>query len=338
MTQEAFKIYDYCIVGQGAAGILLLLALHASGVRRSSICVIDPYFDGGALRRDWGHVQSNTTWSQFRNALSKLHVSTPTRDPNETTPLAVLADFLHSTVTSTKMANREYGQCVSASYRSATQLWTVKLDTGVILESKRVFLCQGSTPTPSTVEVPRIPFNIALDPSRLQSYVHRGDRIVLFGTAHSGTLIYENLRLLGASVTAIYKHDKPFEYARDGVYGGIKQDSAAIADLIQSSPLTHPLRLIPLSDTYEVNQACQRADWIVSAVGFQSKSNIELSVDGTPQSNAAYDSTTGELKGCPMCWGFGIAYPSRASDGIHVDVGIASFVDHILSNKHRFVV
>ena len=28
-------------------------------------------------------------------------------------------------------------------------------------------------------------------------------------------------------------------------------------------------------------------------------------------------------------WGFGIAYPSQAPDGIHWDVGVSSFLEHI---------
>jgi hypothetical protein len=34
----------------------------------------------------------------------------------------------------------------------------------------------------------------------------------------------------------------------------------------------------------------------------------------------------------PNAWGFGIAYPSQAPDGIHFDVGVASFIEHISNN------
>ncbi len=43
----------------------------------------------------------------------------------------------------------------------------------------------------------------------------------------------------------------------------------------------------------------------------------------------SYRGQTGEIPGIPSAWGFGLAYPSQAPDGVHWDVGIAPFVEHM---------
>ena len=63
-----------CIIGSGAAGILLLLNLQKANVPASKILIIDPHHDGGDLTRKWGSVRSNTIWRQILDlcALSPL--------------------------------------------------------------------------------------------------------------------------------------------------------------------------------------------------------------------------------------------------------------------------
>jgi hypothetical protein len=42
-----------------------------------------------------------------------------------------------------------------------------------------------------------------------------------------------------------------------------------------------------------------------------------------------YDGLTGRIEGTQTAWGFGIAYPNKAADGIHWDVSVPAFQAHI---------
>ena len=57
---------------------------------------------------------------------------------------------------------------------------------------------------------------------------------------------------------------------------------------------------------------------------------IKIQYNNETKDSSLYDKKTGSILGCEGLWGFGIAYPSSAPDDIHVDVGIISFVEHIL--------
>ena len=53
-----------CIIGSGAAGILLLLNLQKVSYPPGQVTILDPYHDGGDLTRKWGSVRSNIIWRQ----------------------------------------------------------------------------------------------------------------------------------------------------------------------------------------------------------------------------------------------------------------------------------
>ena len=74
----------------------------------------------------------------------------------------------------------------------------------------------------------------------------------------------------------------------------------------------------------------RQATWIIFAAGFTARTDIRISIDddSVPKSIVEYDATTGVLASVPNAWGFGIAYPSQAPDGVHFDVGISSFLEH----------
>ena len=60
-------------------------------------------------------------------------------------------------------------------------------------------------------------------------YVKPNDKLLLFGTAHSGALILQNCEDLGIETTAVYNKEKPFYFANEGDYDGIKEDAEHIA-------------------------------------------------------------------------------------------------------------
>jgi hypothetical protein len=128
------------------------------------------------------------------------------------------------------------------------------------------------------------------------------------------------------AVIGLYNTPQPFTWDRDGAYDGIKRDAADVADAIVSGQL--PVQLVPTQDTAAVIRASATADWVVYAMGFQPR-RIPLKVDGIDQDSTLYDGTTGALLSAPAAWGFGVAYPNRAPDGVHWDVSVAAFLAHM---------
>jgi hypothetical protein len=209
-------------------------------------------------------------------------------------------------------------------------VWTVQVRVGNELRTalcEKIVLTQGSQPITYDLPIPSIPLEIAMDVGRLKHYVKAGEKVLVFGTKHSGTLAIKSACDLSANVTAIYRSEKPFYYDRDGVYDGIKAEATVIADAVLEGKL--PVTLVQTSNIEALVRATSTADWVVYAMGFRPRQDIQLFVDGQQKSTTAYNHSTGKLLEVSNAWGFGIAYPKRAPDGIHFDVSVAAFLEHM---------
>jgi len=316
-----------CIIGAGATGLLLLLLLQEAAADLSKITIIDPYFDGGDLARKWTGVISNTPWSK---TVDSLNTACPSLNlpaaHDSTTPLIEIANLLRSLATPLLKKTRQIqGYVTQTNYNSEKKKWMTTIDRGDTVITDRLILAQGSEPKSMDLPIPSIPLEIALDQSRLKYYVKPGEKVIMFGTMHSGALIMNNLVALGTQVTAYYNSQKPFYWARDGAYDGIKADAADIADKVMRGEI--PVTLVATKDTAKVIRTSHDAQWLVYAIGFAPR-NMPILIDGVPCSAKEYDGASGRLTNAPA-WGFGIAYPNRAPDGIHWDVGVASFLEHM---------
>lgn len=332
-------MYDITLVGFGPAHMAILLAISAQA-SHLKVAVIDPHFDGGSLMRDWSTIMSNTTWQQFLDVV-KPYCSQSRHDAlraawpaTATTPLGSLIRSLSAVITSATAGmkiDRFYGLAEAAAYEAGT--WTVSLASGVKVESRKLSFAHGAKPRQLSYPKPQLTLASVLGPGLL-SKVLPGERVLVFGLSHSGTLAVDALLKVGATVEAVYATDRPFLYERDGVYGGIKQESADIADYLQAEG---KVNLIHLNDSVALMSALIRADWVVYAVGFATAPGPTLSVDGAP-AHFDYDSETG-VGTLPNTFGWGIAYPSSAVvDGQkHFDVGIAAFIKHAERNVSRLV-
>jgi len=323
-----------CIIGACAAGILLLLLLNKNGVDLSTITLIDPHFDGGDLARKWPAVMSNTPWSKTFNALQKhfpeLNIHSD-KEPDKTTKLVEISQLLLNISKPILSRVRQiHGYVRSCSYNSDEAKWTVTYDISGkqnTITSERLVFTQGSRPRMLNLPIRSIPLEIALDSSRLTNMVKSGEKVIIFGTMHSGTLIIRNCAGLGLDTTAYYNSEKPFYWDRDGCYDGIKGEAADIADSIVDS--TIPVKLINIRDTEGVIVTSREADWVIYSMGFSPRNDIIVSVNGNIRQHTLYDDTTGYLNIDAPAWGFGVAYPNRAPDGIHWDVGISPFLEHM---------
>lgn len=312
-----------CIVGAGAAALLLLLQLEKAGVDPKSITIIDPTHNGGDLMKKWLHVRSNTTWRQiFESIPSRNSFAQPwaNLNPEEPCELKYVIEYLQTCV-------KDY---ISKTLLRTDTVVQANQDNGVwkllLRQAKQpvvcdlVFFCQGSEPKSLDLPFPSIPLDIALDARRLSDYVKPGQHILVFGTAHSGPLVVKNLVDLGAVVTNFYATDKPFYFDRDGEYDGIKKDAATIADNMLAGAYPQ-LTMESVHDMSAIIRASKSADACIYACGFQSRT-----IQGECKQ---YDGLTGRVEGVTNAWGFGIAYPNKAADGIHWDVSVPAFHAHI---------
>ena len=197
--------------------------------------------------------------------------------------------------------------------------WNIQLKVpNTTLQADVLLNTTGSEPKHMNLPYPSIPLCAALNREKVKDYVKQGEHILVFGTAHSATLIVRNLLECGASVTNFYATPKPFYFDRDGDYDGLKQDAAEIADRILRNEL--PVKLVSIQDTAGVIRQTKKVDGVVYAIGFEPRNPLGLK---------DYNEQTGQIVGYSNAWGFGIAYPNRAADGVHWDVSIPAFQAHI---------
>lgn len=320
--------HPIAIVGAGAAGLLLLLLLKP---HTQNIVLIDPHHDGGDLVRRWHAVVSNTRWEQALHALEP-HTTIPAwarqLSLEQPTTLATLARLVREVAApALRDITLIQATVLSAKYTD-TAAWTLNLSDGQTLQVAALVLTTGAEPKELHLPIPSIPLEVALDPARLKAYVQPSDHVVVFGTRHSGTLVLKNcLDVNVASVTGIYKGEKPFSFARDGDYDGIKLDAATYADHMLTNPPAN-LQFAKCDDMSCIVRATRAANWVIYATGFKART-MPLEVDGAPVDAVSYDGKTGALRNAPKAWGFGLAYPSEAPDGKHWDVGVAPFLEHM---------
>ena len=321
-----------CIVGAGIAGMITLLLLQESGADLSKITMVDPFYDGGDLARKWTNVLSNTPWSKtidsLREHFPSVSINSP-NDPNSCTPLIEIAHLIRKMVGPLlKKIRLIQGTVSSANYESEKKEWNITVrnfNKEETIFAKQIIMSPGGEPKTMNLAIPSIPLEIALDPLRLKNYIGPGEKVVVFGTMHSGTLVIRNLVSNRASVSAYYNSEEPFYWDRNGSYDGIKGEAATIADSIVDGTL--PVTLISIKDLEKVIRTSREASWVVYAMGFSART-IKISVDNVESQSTEYDTSTGKFQGLPA-WGFGTAYPNRAPDGIHWDVGVSPFLEHI---------
>lgn len=319
------KEFKLCIIGTGGAGLMALFCLSYTKVPPEEIVLIDPCHDGGDLQRKYSCIQSNTIWNQMLNILRAKGISidslpSPWRDldPAKPTRLKHYIQLL-------RHLTKPYMQRCEALYATVSSLQEdqgyvrICYGTNQALRSKICIVATGSQPKQFGYPIPTIPLEIALSKELLQSYVEPNQTVSVFGTAHSGTIVLSNLHDLKVNTHAFYKGENPFFFARDGHYDGIKQESETIADDILTGkyPQTYLHRV---SDTAELIRWTRKSDWVVYASGFERTSFA---------ASLTYNGYTGKIDSLPNTWGFGIAFPNQASDGIHWDVSLPSFFSHI---------
>lgn len=330
---------DLCVIGAGVSGLILILLLAETSIPLNNICVIDPYFDGGDLLRKWPSVISNTPWSSTLNNLQKYCPSA--KIPNwalnlpldKPTPLHTIIKLIRECAKPVlDKVQRIHGTAISANWSTNKSLWSVCIKREQVIDTidvKGLILSYGAEPKELDISIPSIPLDVALDINKLKNYIEPTNKVLVFGSRHSGVHILKNLVDCSAnSIIGLYKGDKPFLFARDGIYDGIKMDAATIADEILMDKYPS-IKMLSLSNLSTMLRETRSADWVIYAIGFEPRHKIILTIDENKRvANLEYDKT-GKLLQYSCAWGFGFAYPSQAPDEIHWDVGVSSFLEHI---------
>lgn len=332
MAQQQSPNPTITIVGFGIAGQILLLELLKSGVKGSEITVIDKTFLGGDLVTEYGTVLSNTPWWKTKKALeaypeysaAAIAEGNAEFQDNQCMPVGCIGRLCFSVAErALKSSDAEVIVTeIQSVHRTENGAFQLQHRFGTI-SCAVLFATHGAMPKRLPVELPTIPLSVALDKDLLKRILNPAkDHVAVIGTAHSGSILLSHLHTLGIPTTALYRGAKPFRFARDGAYDGLKECSEQIADAVLKGEYTK-LTLVSLDNFFEAHKALKKATKAIVATGFEAKQ-----IQGLPIS---YDPVTARLVGWPSAYGFGIAYPGTTTqDGkTYVDVSVLSFQDQI---------
>ena len=325
------------IIGFGISGQLLLCQL-LEFVKGNKITVIDSDFCGGDLMCKYSAIQSNTTIGQKVDRLSQegaiddwseigLWLSKRGK-PAECLPVVDIAtDIQRKGHERVKECTAIYDTVHNLEWDDTAKLWTLQFSsTRAPLQTRILCICTGMEPRQDDYGVPSIPLSIALDPPQLQRMVLPGQKVIVVGLSHSGTLVIKHLLSINdVDITGIYRGDTPFKYERNGYYGGIKKESVDIADAILRGDYGNRLTLLSMKDTLKISQKVHSANWIIQSIGFQSRS-VRIH-----SQKPSWDSQTGECIGFPQILSFGACNPATTEylNRHYDDISICSFLDQI---------
>jgi len=315
----------HAIIGFGISGMLVYLQLIKKGIKPSNILIFDPDLIGGDLARHYSSINSNTTWSKVLDIFPEAAGEFPELDRDKTTNIMYLPKILEKLCQKTIRDSEIHLTTVNRLEYKNDQ-WLINNGS---YTARTVYLCIGGRPKAQDIPGKSIPLHIALDKDLLKRHVLPGKTYTVFGLSHSGTLVLKNLAELDTHVNAIYRTQTPFQYARDGFYSGIKQESEIIADNVLKGSYLN-VKLISASDIDSVSRALIKTTAFISATGFESRT-IDIIVEGSVKSSLKYSPETALIDECPRCYGFGMAYPSVSiiDDKKYTDISFAAFYSHI---------
>jgi pyruvate/2-oxoglutarate dehydrogenase complex dihydrolipoamide dehydrogenase (E3) component len=330
--------YQWCVVGAGPAGILMIGKLLDQGIDPKSILWLDPDFKVGDLGCEWQNVPSNTRVVYFNEFLSYAksfdYESCPDncsiRSLNEgntcilgnmANTLQWVSDHLSEKVVSIKAKVN--------SLNMFNACWNIKTDEK-IFSAKRVVVAVGAEPIELNEypELPTVSLKKALDPEKLKTLVSHLDHVAVFGSSHSAVLILKALNELGIKATNFYR--SPIRYAvqlDDCILydnTGLKGTTAEWARKHLSGELPENLERVNTNDQHfkEKLKACNKA---IYAVGFNRRT---IAIDG--QLEISHDPKTGII--APGLYGLGLAYPELVVDKFgreEWNVGLFKFSNYL---------
>lgn len=332
-------IFQWSVIGAGPAGIAAVGKLLDAGIDASTILWLSPQFNVGDLGQCWQQVSSNTTVKLFTNFLhsasSFLYKDAPmdfqlNHLPQHDTctlncivePLQWISDHLCEKVIAKK--------AMIHSMELSQRRWSLHSDSDTY-HARNVILATGSVP--ETLHYPGIetmPFEIAIDKTRLKKAIHPEETYAVFGASHSAIIIIHHLVDLGVK-KIINFYRSPCRYAinmGDWILfdnTGLKGHTAEWARQHIDGVLPHSLvRYISNEQTIErFLPECNKA---IYAVGFKRRET--LTIEGYEHEH--YNPHVGIIG--PGLFGLGIAYPEIKPDPfgtLESQVGLWKFMVYL---------
>jgi hypothetical protein len=332
------NVYKYAILGFGLAGQLLYLELIYANISPNEILCIDKSWLGGDLIELWPSVISNTPYYKTRQALEKYpsaKQSIAKGDSlyklDECFPVGKMSSLVYNSVNPILLKRHCLKTTVNELIRNDSTYWSIVHSTGTS-KATTVFLTQGCVPKSLDACLPTIPLNQALDVHTLNTQLstYTNPCVSVFGCSHSGVIILDNLNSLNIPTYAIYKTDVPFYYESDGIFGGLKERTEAIARSITTHTPAN-MKLIKWSDTISVYNALQKSTHVIYAIGFEPR-KIKITYNSLTIDSSSY-SQNGQITNTTNLYGFGIAYPKKSviDSKEHTIVSILAFQEHIVN-------
>lgn len=329
-SKEMPTPYQHAVIGFGIAGQLLVCELIQRGIQPNTIVILDKTGLGGALATDYSQVISNTPWWKTRQALlvylpysakviEELNVK---YKENECMPLGDIAKACLQTALEAGKGCESIITTVSDMNHNEEGGWAIHHAFGSI-DAKRVYLTHGANEKKMDIPFPQIPLTIALDKTLLSRVVTQTDTVVVIGLSHSGTICLDHLHALGIQTIAIYNTPKPFLFARDGNYDGIKEGSERIADAILRGEHSSTTQFISYGDSFKIHRALQKVTKCIQCIGFEAN---PIGIH-----RLSYTHQTAVVDGAPNRFGYGIAFPGMTDQNgkLYADVSVLSFQEQI---------
>ena len=332
-------IFEWAIVGAGPAGIAAVGKLIDSGIKPTAILWLDPDFNVGDLGRYWRNVSSNTKvklFTQFLRSTASFDYDQAPFDfelnhiqPNETCLLQHIADPLQWV--SDHLCNKVHAQKTRVQHLALSHnTWSLDTDSGHF-QANNVVLATGAEPVyldyPS---IETIPFEIAIDKTRLAKVVNSQGTYAVFGSSHSAIIIIKELVELGVK-KVINFYRSPCRYALD-VGDSILFDNTGLKGQSAQWAREHIDGTLPqqveryTSTQAHIEQCLPQCDKAIYAVGFKRRQSITIG----DYEHQHYNPHVGIIG--PGLFGLGIAYPQSKADAfgtVESQVGLWKFMVYL---------
>lgn len=333
------KEFQWAVVGAGPAGIAAIGKLLDNDITPDTILWLDTAFNVGDLGRLWQNVSSNTRvklFTQFLHSARSFSFQDAPLDfpinhmqPNETCalrhivePLQWVSDHLRTIVQNDTTLIR--------SMTLSSRTWHLQSDDKRY-DAKNVILATGSVPNSlNHPDIETVPFDIAIDKTRLSAAIKKNETYAVFGSSHSAIIIIEHLVSLGVKkIINFYRH--PCRYAIDmGEWTlfdntGLKGHTAEWArDHIDGVLPDNLVRLA--SSESNLARYLPECDKAIYATGFTRRNTIAIS----DYEHNDYNPHVGIIG--PGLFGLGIAYPEIKPDPngyTETQVGLWKFMTYL---------
>lgn len=333
------QIFQWAVVGAGPAGIAAVGKLLDEDVKPTQILWIDPAFNVGDLGRFWHNVSSNTTVKLFTNFLhaadsfsykdAPIDFQLNHLPPANTCLLNCMVEPLQWI--SNHLCQKVHAEKTMIHHVSlAESVWSLQGDTSTF-HAKNVILATGAVPEYLHYpDIEAIPFDVAIDKTRLGREVKTNETYAVFGSSHSAIIIINYLVDLGVK-KIINFYRSPCRYAVN-MGDWILFDNTGLKGQTATWARQHIDGVLPdnlercLSTDANLSRLLPECNKAIYAIGFKRRDSINIG----GYVHSQYNPHVGIIG--PGLFGLGIAYPEIKPDlfgSVESQVGLWKFMVYL---------